>query len=456
MRAEVLEPGERRRTRLWRAAAEHPHGALAVLVGAALITEPVLVTGRGSTGLIAYGVGGAALVARAATAAVCLLAAWHGRRLLRLGPVLASAGLLAVGWLAIQVAMDVTPDRDLFYYGRDGSSLLSGRYPASDYPSGAVLLFALSAALGGDPPLVAHALLMIPFHLATVAAIWVAAGRAGAWLAAFVAVWPLNLFHWELRYDLAPTAMLAVGLVLALRERWGPAGIALGVGTALKWSPAVALLPLCVWLLTSRRRSAALRLVAAFALALAVLTAPFFAWDPGNAFAAYRFQAARGIMGESIWYLPLAALGIVDRPEHLSLDVGAGAALDRAATLVQLIAVALVVVMARRAACRSHAVALAALAPAVFLLANRVFSSQFVVFLFAAWAIAAALVLPSARERLLAAGLAGAASFANALVFPYTVQFAWELPSAAFFAAAVGLTVWLVRRSGARPGTAPP
>ena len=119
--------------------------------------------------------------------------------------------------------------------------MLDGTYPRSEYPTGAVALFALETWLGGEPPHVLHAATMLGFHLAAVAAIWSVGTRWSAWLAAFVAVWPLNLFHWEFRYDLAPTAFLVVGLVLALRERWALAGVALGVGAALKWSPALAL-----------------------------------------------------------------------------------------------------------------------------------------------------------------------------------------------------------------------
>jgi hypothetical protein len=67
----------------------------------------------------------------------------------------------------------------------------------------------------------------------------------------------------------------------------------------------------------------------------------------------------------------------------------------------------------------------------VFLLTNRVFSSQFLVLLVAVWAVAAALVVVSAREQL-AVGIAMAgATFANALVHPYTVSGACSLrPSA--------------------------
>ena len=62
---------------------------------------------------------------------------------------------------------------------------------------------------------------MIPFQLVTVAAVWAFRTRTTPWLAALVALWPLNAFFWEFRFDPVPAAFLAVGLLLATRERWG-------------------------------------------------------------------------------------------------------------------------------------------------------------------------------------------------------------------------------------------
>jgi hypothetical protein len=145
-----------------------------------------------------------------------------------------------------------------------------------------------------------------------------------------------------------------------------------------------------------------------------------------------------------VWYLPLAVTGVATAGANPSDDAGVGAGLNVAITLVQVVLVAALVVLAARARSRGHAVALAALAPAAFLLTNRVFSSQFLVLLVAVWALAAALVVASDREQL-AVGLAIAgATFANALVHPYTAPVAWQLASAVMFALAIGVTAWLV------------
>jgi hypothetical protein len=432
------------------AAACHPHLALLGVVLVALATEPAVQAGRDASSNLEYAGAALGLLARATIALVCLFVAWEGQKRLRLAPVLGCALLLGAGWLLLHLLIGVEPDQDLSFYAEDGSAVLDGTYPRSEYPTGAVALFALETWLGGEPPRVLHAATMLGFHLVAVAAIWSVGTRWSSWLAAFVAVWPLNLFHWEFRYDLAPTALLVVGLVLALRQRWALAGVALGIGAALKWSPALALLPLVAWLLARRDGRPAVRLVGGFALAFAALTLPFLAWDAANVLGAYELQGDRGVTGESFWYLPLAVLGQATAGVNPSDDAAVRDGLNIAATLAQLVVVAVLVVLAARARSGWQGVALGALAPAAFLLTNRIFSSQFLVLLVAVWALAAALVVVSEREQL-AVGLAMAgATSANALVHPYTVPVAWQLASAATFVLAIGLTAWLVL-GAARP-----
>jgi hypothetical protein len=106
-------------------------------------------------------------------------------------------------------------------------------------------------------------------------------------------------------------------------------------------------------------------------------------------------------------------------------------------------------------------VAVAALAPAVFLLTNRIFSPQFALVLLAAWAVASSLLVRSARQQLGVGMAAMAATWANAMVIPgFADPF---LPwSALFFGVSLALTVWLLlvawRRSTAQTmiGTVPP
>ena len=99
---------------------------------------------------------------------------------------------------------------------------------------------------------------------------------------------------------------------------------------------------------------------------------------------------------------------------------------------------------------RLAGVAVAALAPVAFLLTNRIFSSQFLVVLLVAWAVAIALVSGSAREQLVLGAAAAAASLLNAFVYPFVLpgpSGIWEPTSALMFAVALSLTGWLLLAS---------
>jgi hypothetical protein len=120
---------------------------------------------------------------------------------------------------------------------------------------------------------------------------------------------------------------------------------------------------------------------------------------------------------------------------------------------VQIAAVLAVLALAARARSSEAAIALAALAPCVFLLTNRIFSPQFFVPLFASWAVAAALLSRNTREQLAVGVVAAAASLANAFVYPYALPhytLTWQLCSALLFTLGIGLTGWLVVRASGR------
>ncbi len=416
----------------------HPLWALAG--GAALIV--LLEVGR-----VESGRDYAWLVAEAAVAAVALFAAWRGQERLRLVPLLGLAFAFQLAIVGIHMAQDVQVDFDISIYTTQGQSLLDGDYPRSEYPTGAVTLFALETWLGDDAR-TPNALLMIVFQLAAVAAIWSLRTRWSAWLAALVAVWPLNAYFWEFKFDLAPAALLAVGLALAYRERFGLAGLALGVGAAVKWTPALAALTLLVWLLASHRPRESLRHAAGFVIAFGALTLPFLVWDADDVWAAYSIQGARTITGESLPYLPLHWLGQADLGEDFTHEAVVADWADPAVTVVQLLILVGVLALVWLARGRLVAgIALAALAPVAFLLTNRIFSSQFLVVLLVAWAIAIALLARSRLEQLVLGAVAAAASFLNAFIYPFALpgpSGIWEPVSALMFAAALALTGWLL------------
>jgi hypothetical protein len=421
-----------------------PHLPLAVAALAAVLTEPAVQFGRDhdtSAGhaLIAFG-----LLVRAGVAALALLYAWREQDRLRLAPLLALGLAFQVAWICMHLALGTKPDQDLSVYHSAGHTLLAGGYPRSEYPTGAVLLFGLEDWLGGGANRIPHAFLMVPCQLAIVAAVWSLRTRWSAWLAALVAVWPMDAFHWEFRFDLLPTALLAAGAALALQGRWLGSGAALGLGTAAKWTPGLCMLALLVWLLAGRQLRPALRSALGFGLAWALLTVPLLVWRPSEVVAAYTRQGHRGITGESLWYLPLRASGYARLGGDLAWDAHAPRWANVGVVTVQLLLLLALLATIWRLRSLASAAAVAVLAPVIFLLTNRVFSSQFLVTILVAWAIAAALVVRSRRAQLAVGSLAAGATCANALVHPYTLPGAWEVASVTLFALALVLTGWLV------------
>jgi glycosyl transferase family 87 len=393
----------------------------------------------------------------AAIASAGLLYAWRVQDELRLVPLLALALGFHLGWVLLHLVVGAQADIDSsVVYRLQGNALLDGDYPSSEYPVGAVLLFAFEALIGGGATRTANAFAMVPFQLLTVACVFAIRTRYSAWLAALVALWPLNAYYWEFKFDLVPAALLALGLVLALREHWGWSGAALGLGAAVKWTPGLAFVVLLAWLLASGRRDAARAHTLAFAAVVLALNLPFLLWSPSEVFAAYEEQGGRRITPESLWYLPLHAAGLAELRTHISFSAGAPEWADVAATAIQallLVLVGLAVIGMRGNA--PAAVALAAAAPVVFLLTNRIFSPQFMVLVLSALAIAGALVSPDRRSQLaLGVALMGA-TLANAFVYPYSLPYqaiTWKVASAVLFALALVATGWVVRRSlAARP-----
>jgi hypothetical protein len=431
-------------TRLASRAAE-PNLALALGALAALGAEAAHRT-QGSTAWVLAG---------GAASALGLLVAWRNQERLRLPAVLALALLLPVAWLALHLALDVAGDKDSSVVFRwQGNGLLHGDYPRSEYPAGAVALFALEAWLGGGSTRAPNALLMAPLNALVVTCVWLTRARFAPWLAALVGLWPLNSFYWQYKFDLAPAALLLVGLLLAHRGRWTLAGVALGLGAAVKWTPAFAVLALAAWLLSSRRVREAAAHAGAAAAAFALVHAPFVVWAPHETLAAYTRQTGRAITPESLWYLLLRPFDLARVRSHISFGAGAPAWADVGATALQAAAVVLVVVVAARARTRAGAVAAAALAPGAFLIGNRIFSPQFVLVLFAGWAFAAALGLRDRREQLAAGAAMALAAVGNAFVYPYALPYydvTWPLASLVLFTVAVTLTAVLsVRAAQAR------
>jgi hypothetical protein len=402
-------------------------------------------------------------VAQAVVAGVALLAAWRERERLRLGPVLLLALAFNVAWIVLHLSLGVAGDHDpVDVYTGQGNELLHGHYPHSEYPPGAVGLFGLETWLGGGAARTANAFLMVPFQLVCVASIWALRTRWSAWLATFVALWPLNAFYWEFRFDLVPTAALVAGLLLAWRERWFEAGVVLGLGAVVKWTRALAALALFLWLVKSTRLRTAIGHAAGFATPVLLANLPLLIWQKSDLTAAYTTQTARTVTAESFVYLPLHLFWHAE-PGYWyfgAADVPAEA--NRTAVWFQALAVFAAVVVAVLARSRASAVAAAALAPAVFFLTNRIFSPQFFVLVLAAVFVAAALVVERRAELLTIVAACAVSTTANTVLFqsllgaqPVATVSSWMTISTLAFVPIVAATVWLFVRTLTREPEAP-
>lgn len=391
------------------------------------------------------------LLLEALIAAVALFHAWREQDRLRLGSVLAVIGGLQLALFGVHLALDVVGDKDSsVVYRWQGNGLVRGDYPRSEYPLGAVLLFGLEAWLGGGSTRNANALLMVPLALVASAAVWLTRAPYAPWLAALIGFWPANSFYWQYKFDLAPAALLVVGLVLALRGRWGLSGAVLAVGTLVKWTPALGVVALVAWLLTTRRVRDAMTHAGAFVATLVLVYAPFIVWSRSEVLAAYERQSGRSITPESVWYLLLRPFDLAHVRTHISFSAGAPRWANVAAGLLQVVVVLALVVAAARARTQRSAVALAALAPVAFLLTNRIFSPQFMLVAFAAWALAAALVVTTRREQLWVGAAMAVAALANEFVYPFALpryDVTWVICSTVLFGVALGLTAWLAARA---------
>lgn len=370
---------------------------------------------------------------------------------IRLLPLVAIAFAFHAAWVWLQLGAYSFSGRtdSVNVYRHEGKALLGGDYPRSEYPPGAVLLFALEAYLGRGHTLVTNALLMIPFQTMLVGALWAVRTRSSAWFAALVAIWPANAFLWTFRFDLAPTALLVVGLLAAWRGHWMVSGVLLGLGGALKWTPLLAVGVLVVWLVASRRRREAVTHGAAAVATFAALSVPFFVWEPGDAAAAYTRQGGRGITAESVYYLPLRLVGRGHLPAHLWYEMGAPRWADELAVALQVGLLCVIIGLA--VSCRGRApcaFALASSAPAAFLLANRIFSPQFLIPIFVCLALGAAFADFGAQSSWVAFGsVIAAATLANAFVFPFHLpHYSVTRPAAmaALFALALAALSWLL------------
>jgi hypothetical protein len=204
------------------------------------------------------------------------------------------------------------------------------------------------------------------------------------------------------RFDAVVALALALFLWATVSRRWVLAGLALGLGTALKLTPVI-MLPLPLLLATRGRTRAGVLLAFAVAAAVPFLIEGRLAWD-GLA-AVVRFHGARPLQAESVLATPLLLAHLLGlQPVQMGTAFGSQFVTARGAPLLATVsaplAAALLLVVYRlawrgreRLRREPGALALVSLAALLaFLVPAKVLSPQFLVWLVPA----VALLAPSA------------------------------------------------------------
>ncbi len=190
------------------------------------------------------------------------------------------------------------------------------------------------------------------------------------WDALFVAASPALALSAMINWDL-----LAVGCVAGILWAWATrrpvvAGLLIGLGTATKLYPLFFLGPLLVLCIRERRMDAWVKTSAAALVAWLVIDLPIYLWSPDAFLWFWHFNAGRGPDYGSIW-LVASDLGAVASPGTINavtwLVFGAAC-----------LAIGLLGLWARR---RPRLVQLVFLVVASFLLVNKVYSPQYVLWL---------------------------------------------------------------------------
>jgi hypothetical protein len=240
-------------------------------------------------------------------------------------------------------------------YAQIGRALVHhGQIPYRDfydeYPPGSVPVFALPVLIWDAHYVLVFKLLMTACGIGFLTcSTWILHRlRLSYWRLAPIVVGPPLMGSVFLnRYDPLPSFACVLALVALLRSRERMTGALLGIGTALKIYPALAVV---LMVRRARRLDGA---PAAFVVALAVLCLPFFVLAPGGVGYSLETQLRRHLQIESLGssiLLVVSKLGIhhvgwiIGKPG--SIDLGGGLA-DAVGTLSSVVAVALVLLVAR-------------------------------------------------------------------------------------------------------------
>ncbi|HLZ38115.1 MAG TPA: glycosyltransferase 87 family protein, partial [Mycobacteriales bacterium] len=199
------------------------------------------------------------------------------------------------------------------------------------------------------------------------------------WDAAMVALAPGLVLGGFVNWDLIAVALTGLGMLAWARRRLVWSGVWLGLAVATKFYPVVFFAPLLVLCLRAGRlRAFAVTLAAAVGSWL-VVNVPVWRAAPDGWAEFYRFSRERGADWGSAWYWLQEVRG---RPLDVGLRPGAVPdTLNTVASAAFLVLLVGIVVLALTAPSRPRLPQVMFLTLAAFLLTNKVYSPQYVVWL---------------------------------------------------------------------------
>jgi uncharacterized membrane protein len=270
-------------------------------------------------------------------------------------------------------------------YGAEGLS--AGQVPYFDhkveYPVliGAAMQAASWLVRGGDPVSVRAMhffyLTVVLLVLATVAAVLAVgylAGPARRWSALLVALSPALVLNAFINWDLLAMSLACLGLAAWASRRGVLAGVLLGLAVAAKFYPIVFFGPLLLLCLRAGRMRAFWTTAAAAAAAWIAVNLPVALAAPSGWAWFYQVSEQRGADWGSIWYFfQVERWPVVGSLTVSGMNLASGVALCVLAALIALLALA--------APRRPRLPQLLFLAVGAFLLVNKVWSPQYVIWL---------------------------------------------------------------------------
>jgi uncharacterized membrane protein len=201
-----------------------------------------------------------------------------------------------------------------------------------------------------------------------------AAGPDGRWQGLMVALSPALILSAFINWDLIAFALTALGMAAWAARRGGWAGVFLGLGVATKFYPLVVLGALFLLCLRAGRLRDFARTLAAATLAWLAVNLPVMIAAPSGWATFYVFSQRRGADWGSIWYF----FEHYNVPGLGDYQVGTLNTMSAAALIA---AVAAITFLALAAPRRPRLPQLCFLLLAAFLITNKVWSPQYVIWL---------------------------------------------------------------------------